>query len=377
VSDDPNAAEMPGSPPLTSGPTAPRGRKKKVIRIVEVLISLAIIIGVFFYFVPTIANYSDVWATIRDLTTMQLVVLAGATLLNILTYWIQMVAFLPGLTLAQAAVNNQTSTSVANTLPGGGALAIGVAYAMFRSWGFADTDIVLFTLDTGVWNMFLKLGLPLLAFAVLALTGHASGASLIPAIIGLVALLGSITCFALILWKKKFAFTIGAGLGRAVSTLRKLVRKPPVTSWGDDAVRFRKQTNTLVARRWVAMTVSTVVSHLSLFLVLLLALRYAGVTADQVSWSQVLAVFAFGRLASAVPFTPGGLGVVEAAYIQGLVLAGGAHARVVAAVLVFRALTYGIQIPLGAFTYLVWQRMKKWRKEPPHSAPAPAVHGTP
>ena len=117
-----------------------------------------------------------------------------------------------------------------------------------------------------------------------------------------------------------------------------------------------------MARRWLPMTVSTIVSHLSLFLVLLLALRYVGVTGAQVSWSQALAVFAFGRLASAVPFTPGGLGVVEAAYIQGLVLAGGAHARVVAAVLVFRALTYGIQIPLGAITYVVWQRKKKWRK---------------
>jgi uncharacterized membrane protein YbhN (UPF0104 family) len=343
---------------------------------VEILISLAIIVGVFFFFVPTIASYSDVWATVKTLTFMQLLILAGATVLNILTYWTQMVAFMPGLTLAQAAVNNQTSTSVANTLPGGGALAIGVAYAMFRSWGFSDTDIVLFTLDTGVWNMFLKLGLPLIAFALLAATGHGSGASIIPALIGLAALLGSITCFALLLWKKQFAFTIGSGLGRWVSALRKLVRKPPVRSWGDDAVRFRKQTNTLVARRWLPMTVSTIVSHLSLFLVLLLALRYVGVSGAQVSWAQALAVFAFGRLASAVPFTPGGLGVVEAAYIQGLVLAGGAHARVVAAVLVFRALTYGIQIPLGAITYVVWQRMKKWRKAQASAPPVTVSSGT-
>jgi putative heme transporter len=354
-----------------------RSGKKRIARVVQVLISVVIIVGVFFYFVPTIANYSDVWATIKDLTTMQLAALAGATLLNIFTYWLQMVAFMPGLTLAQAAVNNQTSTSVANTLPGGGAIAITVAYAMFRSWGFSDTDIVLFTLDTGVWNMFLKLGLPLIAFFLLAITGYASGASVVPALIGLAALLGSITCFALILWEKKFAFSIGSRLGRAVSAVRKLFRKPPVESWGDDAVRFRKQTNTLVSRRWLPMTASTIVSHLSLFLVLLLALRYAGVTSDQASWSQVLAVFAFGRLASAIPFTPGGLGVVEAAYIQGLVLVGGAHAQVVAAVLVFRALTYGIQIPLGAITYVIWQRAKRWRKEQVQtSQPVPATSGT-
>jgi uncharacterized protein (TIRG00374 family) len=80
-------------------------------------------------------------------------------------------------------------------------------------------------------------------------------------------------------------------------------------------------------------------------------------------------VFAVSRLASAIPLMPGGVGVVEAVQIAGLVLAGGNHAQVVAAVLVFRLLTYGVQIPLGAFTYLIWQRRKSWRKEPLESAP--------
>jgi uncharacterized membrane protein YbhN (UPF0104 family) len=38
---------------------------------------------------------------------------------------------------------------------------------------------------------------------------------------------------------------------------------------------------------------------------------------------------------------------------------------VVAAVLIFRALTYGIQIPIGAFTYMVWRAKKDWRKDVP------------
>ena len=40
------------------------------------------------------------------------------------------------------------------------------------------------------------------------------------------------------------------------------------------------------------------------------------------------------------------------------------EAAVVAAVLMFRALTYGIQIPIGAFTYLIWKVKKDWRREP-------------
>jgi len=41
------------------------------------------------------------------------------------------------------------------------------------------------------------------------------------------------------------------------------------------------------------------------------------------------------------------------------------HAQVAAAVLVFRVLTYAIQIPLGGFTYLMWRANMSWRKAPP------------
>ncbi len=126
-----------------------------------------------------------------------------------------------------------------------------------------------------------------------------------------------------------------------------------------------------MSKRGIALTVTTIVSHLALFLVLLLAVRHVGVSETEISTAQVLGVFAFGRLVTALPLTPGGLGLVELSYIGGLILAGRAHAnvptevfhaQVAAAVLVFRTLTYGIQIPLGAFTYLIWRLNKSWRK---------------
>jgi hypothetical protein len=36
-------------------------------------------------------------------------------------------------------------------------------------------------------------------------------------------------------------------------------------------------------------------------------------------------------------------------------------AQVAAAVFMFRFLTYGIQIPLGAVTYMIWRRKEGWR----------------
>jgi len=357
-------------------------QRKRVVRTIQIVISAVVVIGIFAGILPKIASYSSVWKTITNLTWLELLTLIAATVFNLFTYWWQMMAAMPGLKLGQAAVNNQTSTSIANIFPGGGVIAVGIAYAMFRSWGFTGSEIALLISTTGIWNSFMKLGLPVVSLALLAATGHATKALLIPAMVGVVILVASLALFALLLWKKRFARAIGEGLGRTWSRILRLFRRPPVTGWGEAAVRFRHQTIELVARRWHVLTLTTVVSHLALYFVLLLALRHVGVSEHEVSTLEVLAVFAFARLLSAAPITPGGVGFVELALIGGLYAAGRHHAdvpldvfkaQVTAAALLFRALTYGVQIPLGAFTYLIWQRKKSWRKAPPDDSAEPAI----
>jgi uncharacterized protein (TIRG00374 family) len=317
-----------------------------------------------------------VWATITDLTPIEMLSLVAATVFNLVTYWLANMAALPGLSLPKSAVVTQTTTSVANTLPAGGVVAVGLTYTILRSWGFHAQSIALYVGVTGIWNIFLKLGLPIVALALLAITGQANPALLVAALIGLAVLAVAVTLFALALWKKEFARRIGDRLGRIVSALRRPFRKPPIATWGEQAVGFRSRTITLVGRRWLPLTLTTVVSHLALFFVLLLSLRHVGISEAEVSALQILAVFSFGRLLSALPITPGGLGVIELGYIGGLVAAAGNEFKpeVVAAVLLFRVLTYGVQIPIGGFTYLIWRARSRWRRGLSGSelGPAPA-----
>ena len=89
-------------------------------------------------------------------------------------------------------------------------------------------------------------------------------------------------------------------------------------------------------------------------------------------------MFSFARLVTAIPLTPGGLGFVEVALITGLAAAGGARAEVAAAVLLFRALTYVLPIPLGLGTYLFYKRNRSWRRAPgaaPRTRARPGVSG--
>jgi uncharacterized protein (TIRG00374 family) len=371
---------------LTPTQAAPRKKRKPWVTAIQVLVSVVIVVAVFVYAIPKFADYSKVWAAISNMSAGQLLILVGVTVLNIVTYWPQMVAAMPGLTLGQAGVNNQSSTTVANTVPGGGFIANGIAFTMYRSWGFTNAEIGLSLLLSAIWNSFVKLSFPIIAVVFLVFMGSRTATLLIPALVGLAALIGVVLLFALALSRKVFARSIGRGLGRAATAVRRLFRKAPVQDWDEAAVRFRKQTIKVVGKRWPALTASTVVSHVALYSVLLLSLRFAGVTGSEVSWAQVFGVFAFGRLLTALPLTPGGLGVVEFAYIAGLVLAGRDHAtvplpefkaQVAAGVLMFRALTYGAQIPLGAVTYVIWQRKKSWRKAVPAHEPEPALAGAP
>jgi uncharacterized protein (TIRG00374 family) len=220
-----------------------------------------------------------------------------------------------------------------------------------------------------VWNNFAKLAMPVLAVALLAFSGGgASTSRIIAGTLGIAGLIAAVTIFALLLRSDDMARRIGLAAGRIASLVIKPFRRPPVRGWDRATVKFRGRTLLLLRARWLLITILTVVSHLSLFAVLLLSLRLVGVSDNEVSWVQALAVFAFARLLSAIPLTPGGLGVIEVALITGLAAAGGPRAEVAAAVLIFRALTYVLPIPMGLATYVFWRRNRSWRR-PPNSAP--------
>ena len=333
-------------------------------RIVGYVISIAIVVAIFWWAIPKFADYRNVWAAIKTLTPIETWSLVAATVFNLVTYWWANQAALPGLGIGKAAVLTQTTTTVANTLPLGGAIAVGLTYEILDSWGFSGTSVALYVGVTGVWNIFTKLALPMLSLVFLALSGHLTTTYVVAAILGLIVLSVGIGLFALVLRSEELAIKIGNWLGRLVSRFRRLVHKSPVTTWGDGAARFRRDTIVLVEHRWLRLSLMTVLSQVALFFVLLLSLRHLGVSEQEVSTAEAFAVYAFSRLLPlVVPITPGGVGLIDLGYIGGLTaFSGEEKAAIVAAVLLFRALTYAIQIPIGGLTYIIWRIKSDWRR---------------
>ncbi|CAN5172552.1 hypothetical protein BH24ACT1_BH24ACT1_12440 [soil metagenome] len=338
-----------------SQPRREPDRRKQVARIV---LALVVVVAVFIGILPRIADLSEVRRTVGAMTALEVATALAVAGWNLWSYWLVQVSSLPGLRVGQAAVVTQSATSLANTLPAGAAVGIGVVYRMYTSWGFSRPAVTLSLLVSGMWNNLAKVGMPVVALALLALQGGASLALVLASLAGVGVLVVTLAVFALVLRSDQFARRVGRSVEGAVSRVRRMARRGPVSGWAESAAGFRTQTIDLLQRRWLALTASTAISHLSLYLVLLVALRHVGVSEAEVSAAEVLGAFSFVRLISALPVTPGGLGVVELGLTAALVVAGGDEEPVVAGVLVYRALTYLLPIPLGGLTYLWWRRRR-------------------
>jgi uncharacterized protein (TIRG00374 family) len=348
---------------VTSGAAAPEParRSRSILRAAA---SLALAVVLFVFVLPRVADLSEVWRHVQHMTWMEETSLALLTLWNLATYCFLWMACLPGLSFLQAGVVSQSSTAVANTVPGGSYVALGLTYSMLTSWGHRRSVVTLVLLITGIWDTAVKLVLPILAVAVLAAEGDAAVGLVTTGLVGLAILAVAVVLAVVGMRSDDSAARIGIILGALVSRVIRVVGRPPAVGWDIALVRFRAKTVDLFRTRWRLMSAAAVASHLSLFLVLLLALRHVGVREDEVGWAEVLAAFSLVRLVTAVPLTPGGLGVFELVLTGALVAAGTGHAQAVAAVLVYRFLTFLVPIPLGVACYAVWRRNRSWRRRP-------------
>jgi uncharacterized membrane protein YbhN (UPF0104 family) len=312
---------------------------------------LAVVAVAFLWALPRFADYGQVWSSLTDLDRSVLPLLAVVAAANLLAPSMSQRAALPRLGLRDAVAVDWVTTTVTNLLPGGSAVAIGLTWSMYRTCGLARDAIARSIVVTGLWDAFIKLGTPLLAISWLA-TQRTVGFVLIQAaVIGAVLFAIAAGLLAALLSGPGTARRLGAGLDRL----------PMIgDGWPERIDTLRRDTVVLLSGRWRSLTFWTVAGHANLYLLLVLCGRAVGLGADVLGWAAVLTAFAFGRLVTAVPITPGGLGVME----LGLVSAIGAtteapDAPVVAAVLLFRFLTLILPMPLGAASWIWWSGFRR------------------
>jgi len=307
---------------------------------------VAVVVGVFAVVVPGLAPYADIADAIGAMSSRSRASIAVLAVLNLGAPALAQSVALPGLSVARAAASDWASTAVSNLVPGGTVPSMAVTWTMYRSWDLDEGGIARAMIATGVVDNLVKFVIPLPAALWLARERPVDASLGTAAATGAVLFILGVALVGVVVGSPGIARRLGAWL----DTFARLGG-----AWEERLVQWRAATVELARRRGAALGVVTCLGHLNLFLLLLACVRGVGVGPDQIGTAGVLAAFAFGRLITAVPLTPGGLGVAELGLIGTLDLVGGAEtALVVSAVLLFRFLTFAIPVPLGGLTWAAW-----------------------
>ncbi len=142
-----------------------------------------------------------------------------------------------------------------------------------------------------------------------------------------------------------------AGCSRLLNaTIR---RRRPVEGLPEELISDRNFIRTTLDRRWKAAILAAAGNTGFDYLALLCALRAVGASPRP---SLVVLAYASAELLAQIPFTPGGLGFVEAGLVGTLTLAGVPGHEALAATLLYRLVSYWLPIPVGGVAYLLFRR---------------------
>ena len=356
--------------------TGGRPGKRRRPRLTQVL-AIAVILAVFGFIFPRIASYGAAWDVVRSMTAEWILALIGLTLLNFIFTWWFITACLPGLGMRRAAAMNLSSTAVANTVPGGGAIALGVSWNMASAWGFSGETFTLYTLVSGLWSQFAKFGTPAVALLALAAVGESNRSLVLATILGTAVFLSALAAVIAALHSENFMAVLGRFAQRALDRVMGWFHRTGPQNVERGFLDFKHRAAHLIKTRGWLISVSTLASDLGGWFVQLACLRACGVTSAEVTWEKSFAAYALIRLLTTIPITPGGLGITEVgltAYLSSG-LGSGATDRIAAAVLLTRALTFVVPIPFGAVNFTLWKWLR--RKDDPLSVAGPSAEDPP
>jgi uncharacterized protein (TIRG00374 family) len=141
---------------------------------------------------------------------------------------------------------------------------------------------------------------------------------------------------------------------------------PEAEGLGIKLVGFRAQVMGTIKARWFPATVVTLLAQAIFFGGLVLSMRFMGVTVEQASVGIIFDAYAVGLLLSMIPIFPGGLGVVELAYVGVIVGTSGnteLATAVTAGAFVHRIFTWLLPIIIGLVPLIGWRRNMVKQKE--------------
>jgi uncharacterized protein (TIRG00374 family) len=302
------------------------------------------------------------------LTWWKLALLSLVWVAGLLAHSTVLMGAMPGLTRRRAMTLNLTGSAVSNVMPLGGGLGIGLNYVMARRWGFSSGQFSLFTLLSNVWTVLAKAALPCLAVVLLVARDVPIDRRILVGAVVISAILVTATAITLGIASSDRGARFAGRAARLVP--RRGKSRHDGAHVEERLVTLRRSGAVIVRGSWRRMTLGTVTYYALGALLMWASLHVVGSTLGPIA---VLALFAFERAVTTLPITPGGSGVAEVATTALAIAFNGPHnnAVVAAGVLLYRAITFGLEIPVGGAWLLGWLLVQRFGRQAHLSAPIP------
>ena len=253
--------------------------------------------------------------------------------------------------LASVLAVTYAGNAIAVTIPlAGSAASVAFVFGQYRRRGVDPVLVSWALVVTGLASS--------CTFALLLATGALATGSLLPAALGLAGAGLSLVPFAAVLAARRSPRVhrvVRAVLLALVSRLERLTRRSlPDPARAFDSVLARLTAITVTRRRYAQVFGLALSNWVASWLCLAFAVLATG---SRVPWGGLLLAYGAGAGVGIVPFTPGGLGVVELTLSAALVVAGLNASHALAAVLLFRLLSFWLVMVIGWLVTVLLNRV--------------------
>lgn len=304
---------------------------------------LLVVTGICLYLLaPSIVEVLEAWRRLDRFDPLWLLVILGCEAASFVSIWALQRVLMPEVSWFDGATSQLVGNAFNRVTPGGGATGTALQARLLYDAGYDLTRVA-----SALTAQSLMISVAVLVLPIFSLPAILAGVS-IPGSLADAAWVGATVFVVLagvgvaVLREPRPLEVLGNGIQWMVNHLRR--RRPPIRDLGARLVEQRALLGETVGSHWV-LAVSTTVGRWAFeYAGLLIALHAIGAHVEP---TLVLLAFTTAELLGLLPFTPGGLGFVEAGLTGTLALAGVHAADAVLATLVFRLVSFWLPLPVG------------------------------
>jgi uncharacterized protein (TIRG00374 family) len=310
---------------------------------------------------PSIMSVFSAWENLTRFEPWWIAVILACELASFASIWLLQRIVMPNVSWFDGATSYMVGNAFNRITPGGGATGTALQAKLLSDAGYDLTGVA-----SGLTATSVLISCAVFVLPIFSLPAILAGVT-VPGSLGDAAWIGAVV-FAVIafagtavLHRSRPLEALGNGLQRLVNRVRARRRQPPIRDLGMRLLHERDVLRETIGSHWALAVTTAVARWLFEYFGLLVALQAIGAHVEP---TLVLLAFTTAELLGMLPFTPGGLGFVEAGLTGTLALAGVRASDAVLATLVFRLVSFWLPLPIGLVCAVVYRRR--------HPRPVPA-----